>query len=171
MSERRDGRFMVSALLVGAATFVALLAAAGAVYVFALRGSGGRDGTIEGGPDAGNRPNRGAGLENVVLLEDGQFTTTLAPLGDRSVTFEYTITVSVVKGFKPRLEQLLDPSRGNRRSVVKEHVRKIIAREDYVKLRSEQLEDVKRAIRQDLNGLVGCDVVEDVIFDKWNVIA
>jgi hypothetical protein len=159
---------MIPALLAGAATLIVVLGVAGAVYVFALRGVSGRAGTAGGESVAAARA---AGVENMVLLEDAQFTTTLPPLGDRSVTFEYTITVSVAKGLKSRLEQVLDPSRGNKMSVVREHVRKIIAREDYGKLRSEQLEDVKRAIRQEINSLAGCEAVEDVIFDKWNVIA
>jgi flagellar basal body-associated protein FliL len=55
-------------------------------------------------------------------------------------------------------------------SVIRENVRKIIGKEDYLKLRAEQLDDVKRRIRLDLNALLDADVVEDVVFDKWNVI-
>jgi flagellar basal body-associated protein FliL len=162
-----DERFMLRATVTGVATFLALLGVAGAVYVFALRGTSGPAGAMGSGPSAAGR----AGLENVVLLEDAQFTTTLPQLGDRSVTFEYTITVSVVKGLRPRLEQVLGASRGNKMPVIREHIRRIIAREDYAKLRAEQLEDVKRAIRQEINALVGSEAEEDVIFDKWNVIA
>jgi hypothetical protein len=66
--------------------------------------------------------------------------------------------------------EFIDPGKGNMLPVIKETVRKIIGREDYMKLREERLDDVKRRIKHDLNTLMGGEVVGEVVFDEWNVM-
>ena len=107
----------------------------------------------------------------VLLLENNYFVTPLPPTGDRSVTYQYSVAVKVARGRRTLLDALIAPDGRNMLPAVREQVRRIIAAEDYLKLRSEQLDDVKRRIRHALNGLMGADVVEDVIFDKWNVMS
>ena len=112
-----------------------------------------------------------ADAEVVTLLDNNYFVTPLPPAGDRSVTYQYTIAVKVAKGRRGMLDQLVAPDGRNMICAVREQVRRIIAAEDYLKLRGEQLDDVKRRIRHTLNSLLSAEVVEDVIFDKWNVIS
>jgi len=170
MSDTGHGRFVLRAFLVALAAFLVVLGVAGGVYILALRGSVQSGAYLAGAAETGKEGPRSALFENVPLLENYQFTAALAPLAGRSVTFEYTITLRILKSERQRLDQLLDPNEANMKPVIQESIRKIIGKEDYLKLRSEQLEDVKRRIRQELNTLLNGEVVEDVIFDKWNVI-
>jgi hypothetical protein len=109
--------------------------------------------------------------ELATLIDNNNFIAPLPPAGDRSVTYQYTIVVKVLKSRRGVFDRLVSAEGGNMLPAIREQVRKIIAAEDYMKLRAEQLEGVKRHIRFYLNGLMDGEVVEDVIFDKWNVIS
>ncbi len=112
-----------------------------------------------------------ANTELVMLVDNNYFVAPMPPAGDRSVTYQYTIAIKVVKSRRGVFDRLVAGDGRNMLSAVREQVRKIIGAEDYLKLRAEQLDGVKRHIRFYLNGLMDGEVVEDVIFDKWNVIS
>ena len=165
-----DGLFTLRALIVGSATFVVVIGIVVAVYVLA---------SPAGEPPAEAAPARPVtdvprpaegGFDNVMLLEDYQFTTTLPPTGDRSITYKYSITVKILKSRRETFDEFIAPDKKNMMPAVKESIRKIIGDEDYLKLRSEKLGDVKRRIKQGLNAMLDGEVVEDVIFDRWDVI-
>jgi len=168
MSEHVMGDFAVRAAIVAAVSFLVVMGVVVAVYVLCPWGAP----VVVSAREVASRDEEAPaqGFEHVLLLEDYQFTKALPPLGDRSVTYEYTITLKVARSHREMLIDLIDPGRRNMLSVVKESIRRIIGREDYLKLRSEQLQDVKRRIADDLNARMHADVVQDVIFDKWNVI-
>ena len=166
LSERSAGRPFESrpsaavSLAVAGVSFVIVLGLIVGVWVMTSRRPAAASGAV---PDAGS--------DVVTLLDNNYFVVPLPPTGDRSVTCQYTIVVRVAKGRRAMLDDLVAPGGRNMIAAVREQVRRIIAAEDYLKLRSEQLDDVKRRIRHCLNGLLGAEVVEDVFFDTWNVIS
>lgn len=165
-----DGGFTLRALIVGAVTFVVVIGMVITVYVFSAPAG---ETPTEGPPvekPARPEPSAEGGFDNVTLLEDYQFTTTLPPTGDRSVTYKYSVTVQVFKSRRVEFDEFIAPDKKNMLPTIKECIRKIIGSEDYLKLRSEKLGDVKRRIKQKLNTLMAGEVVEDVIFDRWDVI-
>lgn len=164
-----EGLLSLRALVVGVAAFVVVILIVITIFLFTPpSGDAPPEEAPEAGEDADEPPAEG-GFVNVLLLDGYQFTTTLPPRGDRSVTYDYSITVKVIKSRREKLDALMDPEKENMMSTVRESIRKIIGREDYLRLRAEQLDDVKRHIKIKLNALMNSEVVEDVIFDKWNV--
>ncbi|HUW58481.1 MAG TPA: hypothetical protein VMZ92_17735 [Planctomycetota bacterium] len=164
------GGFSPGALIVGAVTFVVVIGMVITVYVFtAPAGERPVEPSPADEPAQASTPAQG-GFDNVMLLEDYQFTTTLPPTGDRSVTYKYSVTVKVLKSRRLEFEEFIDPDKKNMLPTIKESIRKIIGSEDYLNLRSEKLGDVKRRIKQKLNALMDAEVIEDVIFDRWDVI-
>ena len=162
-SLRESGNSAVAALAIGAVSFLVVIAVVAVLWLFCCsaptsRANAGSASTAEG-------------YDIVTLLDNVHFVTPLPPAGDRSITYQYTVDVKVAKGRRQVLDNLVSPDGRNMLPAIKENVRKIIAAEDYLKLRSEQLDDVKRNIRRYLNGLMAGNIVEDVIFDKWNVIS
>lgn len=144
------GRFAMRAIIVAALSFSVVVAVVIAIHVMS---------------------GRGPAFDNVRLLENGRFTMTLPPMGDRSVMFEYTIAVKVISSRGEMLDELIDPEQRNMMPRIQESIRQIIRKEDYLKLREEKLDDVKRHIKQSLNAMMnGKKVVEEVIFEKWDVI-
>jgi flagellar basal body-associated protein FliL len=162
--------FSKPALIVAAATFAAVLGTAVLLFLMIVpRGETRAEETSK--ESKGEKGGKAVGSEPayVTLVEDCQFTTTLPPTGDRSVTYEYSITVKVAPGFDEKVREMIDPKRRNMLSVIQAEVRQIIAQEDYLKLRANRLEDVKRRIQQHLNTIFKSDAVLEVIFAKWNV--
>lgn len=160
---------VVPSLVVAAVSFVVILTMIIGVWLMASRRR-----LDAATADTGARAQAvaaGARSDVVVLLDNTYFVTPMPPTGDRSVTYQYTIAVKVAPGRRASIDELIGADRRNMMSVIREQVRRIIAAEDYLKLRAEQLDEVKRNIRHYLNGQAGGDVVEEVIFDKWNVIS
>ncbi len=157
----------VPSLVVAAVSFIIVLGMILSIWVMASK----RHVSAAPATRAAGGVAPGADSDVVMLLENNFFVTPLPPTGDRSITYQYSVAVKVAHGRRAGLDDLVAPGGRNMLPAVREQVRRTIASEDYLKLRAEQLDDVKRRIRHYLNGLLGGDVVEDVIFDKWNVIS
>lgn len=165
-----EGTFTVRALIVGGVTFVAVLGMVIAIYVFSAPTGDPPGKEIVPEPRTRDEVPAEGGFVIVTLLQNYQFTTTLPPTGDRSITYKYSITLKVIKSRRPSFDELIDPEKRNMMPLIKETIRKIIGSEDYLKLRSEKLEGVKRRIKQKLNALMDSEVVDDVIFERWDII-
>ena len=163
------GGFVFRAVIVAAITFVVVITMAITLYTFVIP----RPPTLDAAQTETKKPetedeDRGPSVM-VDLIEDGEFTGVLEPDGRRSVTCRYDICVKVKASGADLLKDFVDPKKKNMMPKITERVRQIIWAEDYTKLQVERLEDVKRRIMNTLNGMLGEDVVEEVIFKTWSI--
>ena len=175
--------FDMKSILVAGVSFVVVIIMVIVVYSM-TPGGGDRDAlagdealpeppTVDAGEvDSADAEKSDEKLINVPLLVYERITTSLPPHGDRGISYEYSITVRVPEEESEKLKLLLDPEEPtNRLGEVKEIVRIIIKKEDYMRLREEKLSGVKRLIKQRLNALIADkEVIREVVFDVWNVI-
>jgi flagellar basal body-associated protein FliL len=163
------GGFVFRAFIVAAITFVVVIAMAVALYMFVIPRPATLDAaSIETGSEEPIESGEGGSVVKD-LITDGEFTTVVGPDARRSVTYRYDICVKVTADGAERLEEFLDPKKKNMLPKVTERIRQIINSEQYTKLQVERLEDVKRRIKNALNGMLGQDVVEEVIFKTWSI--
>ncbi|HUV39159.1 MAG TPA: hypothetical protein VMY39_06065 [Planctomycetota bacterium] len=163
-----DGNFTLRALIVAAVTFVVVLGMVIGVYVFNVMGKPG-SGTPEDDRTVDKQEPETPTLASVTLLEKNVARTVIGPQRDQSVTCIYTLAVRVPTNRVERVQKLVDPAGDNLLAVVKEKVRRIIMRTEYPKLCEENLDGAKLQIIQELNLLLGDDIVKQVVFEEWTV--
>jgi len=151
-------------LIIGLATFVVILAAIAGAFVFVVKKPAAE------APEPIAPPPKVEKSGNTIyhtLIERYTFSTSLPPLGDRSVAFEYSVAVQVDEADKERLVGMLDGQQLMLK--LQADIRRIISQEEYSKLRSDNLEDVARQVRDKLNTELGEEIVQEVVFPIWNV--
>ena len=161
-SSRREaniGLGGVRGIMIGVVTFVLLLGGILAAWGFVVHQSG--------NPAATVAPTGNGALVYHTLIDRYVFATTLPPLGDRTVTFEYSVAVQIKQEDRKVLEDMI--AQRQLLGKLQADIRKVISQEEYTKLRSQELGDVAREVRDVVNADLGQKLFMDVIFPVWNV--
>lgn len=153
----------ITSLLIGVVTFVVLLGGICAMWVFVVRKPAAAPPAVAKSEAVADK----GPLVYYSLIDRYTFATTLPPLGERTVTFEYGIAVQIHKLDETRLKKIVDGQQLMPK--LQSDIRRIISQEDYVKLRSQDLVHVAGQIRDVVNANLGEKLVTDVVFPVWNV--
>lgn len=152
-------------LLVGLVTFMVLLSAIAGAFIFVV----GKPAAESAKPVAPAPPPKTKSGNSTyhTLIERYTFSTSLPPLADRSVAFEYSVAVQIDEADRERLDNLLQEQQLMLK--LQADIRRIISQEEYTKLRTGDLKDVARRVRDKLNDELGEKIVQEVVFPIWNV--
>jgi len=158
--------FTLRALVVGAVTFVVLLAMIVAIYVMKVGVAVQAAQTPVEEPATSNGAD--AAPVNVKILDRYATTIVMGPRGDSRRALVYTMVAVTDAAGAERLKRFLDADGDNMLPTVKERVRRIIRNADFLKLSNENLEDIKPLIVQELNVLLGDEIVTGIVFEDWD---